>query len=336
MLQFLKQMLRGQNRQTRGARRRASLQVEALQARMLPSVTAFVNPAHELVIRGDNAANHVDVSIVKSKVHVVADGKSLDFNTQAVHKIVFSGNAGNDVFTDHTAIPCVADGGAGNDQLTGGGSNDVLRGSLGNDVIHGGAGRDQIVGGAGNDKLFGDDGNDLVKGDAGDDMLSGGAGNDNLSGGAGNDDLSGDDGNDLLYGDSGNDHLSGGLGSDHMDGGAGTDVASGDASSTEVNCEQNDLAATLAGATSAVGQAEFSSAPHNGFNFQVEIEHAGAVQTYNVLVDGNQVGSLTTTKEGEGKLQLNLTSSTVQEGTVVTVKDLQGVTVMEGPFSKAF
>lgn len=69
-----------------------------------------------------------------------------------------------------TTAAVTADGGAGNDMLTGS--------SIGND---------SLIGGDGDDALSGDAGNDRLDGGAGNDTLSGGSGTDTLTGGAGND-----------------------------------------------------------------------------------------------------------------------------------------------------
>jgi hypothetical protein len=102
-----------------------------------------------------------------------------------VSRVVFTGLAGNDTFTNQAAIPSRADGGAGAD------------------VLRGGRGVDELIGGDGNDRLLGDAGNDVIDGGAGDDELQGGVGDDSLQAGAGNDMLNGDVGRDQLVGGDG-------------------------------------------------------------------------------------------------------------------------------------
>lgn len=140
-----------------------------------------------------------------------------------VSRVVFTGLAGNDTFTNQTAIAARADGGAGDDvlrggrgvdQLRGGDHNDQLFGGEGNDTLDGGAGNDAAWGGVGNDQIVGGDGNDQVYGDGGTDSLWGGLGNDQLHGGAGNDALHGEEGNDWFDGAAGRDTLVGGEGMD--------------------------------------------------------------------------------------------------------------------------
>lgn len=101
-----------------------------------------------------------------------------------------------------TAPLLYAEGGAGNDTITGdritrdgyvyahgGPGNDVLTappGSVGA-ILYGGPGNDAITGSRFNDVLRGDAGNDRIAGGAGADNITGGAGRDRITGGAGRD-----------------------------------------------------------------------------------------------------------------------------------------------------
>jgi hypothetical protein len=165
---------------------------------------------------------------------------------------------GDDVVSGPVAI---ADGGPGNDTLTGGAAerggpgDDILTGSDTGALLEGGPGHDTIAGGKGDDTIVDDagvgeqdvvdggDGNDtmsyagrkagvtvsLQQPLAGEDKLSaieslrGGAGNDQLTGDAGPNTLDGGAGRDLLVGADGNDTLAGGEGADALEGGAGND-----------------------------------------------------------------------------------------------------------------
>lgn len=60
----------------------------------------------------------------------------------------------------------VADGGAGDDFLTGGNNNDILVGGVGDDFLNGGAGDDFLIGGTGNNILTGGSGADIFELDA--------------------------------------------------------------------------------------------------------------------------------------------------------------------------
>jgi len=125
----------------------------------------------------------------------------------------------NDSVVNNTGLSMTADGGMGNDTLTGGSRSDTLRGAEGDDVLSGLAGNDTLDGYTGNDMLAGGDGND---------NLVGWWGNDTLYGGNGDDTLQGLDGNDKEYGGAGADSLFGGKGADRLEGGAGNDALSGD------------------------------------------------------------------------------------------------------------
>ncbi|MFI7546802.1 calcium-binding protein [Actinoplanes sp. NPDC049599] len=124
----------------------------------------------------------------------------------------------NDRVTNKTGVPMVAEGGSGNDTLTGGSNRNRLFGGSGNDKLTGGARTDAIDGGKGNDTIYGG---------KGDDWLQGGVGNDTIYGGKGDDWLQGGVGNDTIYGQAGDDTLLGGPGKDKLSGGAGTDEITG-------------------------------------------------------------------------------------------------------------
>ncbi|MGB6228907.1 MAG: M10 family metallopeptidase C-terminal domain-containing protein, partial [Litorimonas sp.] len=120
-----------------------------------------------------------------------------------------------------------AEGGSGNDTMTGNTADNVLRGNEGEDVLFGQNGNDTLEGGDGDDELYGQNGNDILYGDAGADVLIGGSGDDSLDGGIGDDVLNGQDGDDVLNGGSGHDSLTGGTGNDTLLGESGNDVLNG-------------------------------------------------------------------------------------------------------------
>lgn len=250
----LPQTMRGRGRGSRNSNCR--LAVECLQERVLPSTNlVFVNPGHQLVIRGTTGNDVVQISQTPGQLRVDYNGQTFRFASKGVNVIDFNGQAGDDRFTNSSSVSVLANGGLGNDTLTGGtgndrllggagddslfggGGNDALFGQNGNDVIQGGIGDDSIAGGAGNDDLqgqggiddiTGDDGNDLIRGGNGDDHLHGGRGDDRLFGQNGNDHLFGEDGDDRIRGESGNDDLHGGIGDDHLWGDDGDDHLNGD------------------------------------------------------------------------------------------------------------
>ena len=186
-----------------------------------------------------------DVSVVRyDGVNVVATISNAagtttrSYKSSDVKAITFAGYAGDDFFTNNTAIPSTATGGAGKDTLRGGSGKDTLMGgdgddklmgNKGDDTLQGAAGNDTEIGGAGIDTLYGGLGDDSLSGAAGDDKLNGGSGDDWLEGGAGNDSASGDDGNDVQYGGTGNDSMKGGNGHDLLYGDDGLDTVEGEA-----------------------------------------------------------------------------------------------------------
>ena len=121
-----------------------------------------------------------------------------------------------------------ANGGGGNDSLTGNSAKNVLKGNGGKDNLKGLGNSDQLFGGSGNDKLFGGAGRDKLDGGSGLDTLKGEGGNDNLAGGTFKDKLFGGNGLDTLKGEGGNDILRGGNSNDRLLGGSGNDTLYGD------------------------------------------------------------------------------------------------------------
>lgn len=123
----------------------------------------------DLLIAGSRDADRVEVDLDRSGHIVVEAGgqKVGSFDAAAVGSIQFHGFAGDDVFTVDRRVTAavVADGGAGDDRLTGGGGGNVLLGNAGDDRLTGGVGRDLLIGG---------DGRDVLKGGGGDDILIGG------------------------------------------------------------------------------------------------------------------------------------------------------------------
>ncbi len=164
-----------------------------------------------------------------------------------------------------------ANGGAGNDTLSGDGpggvfgSRLVLDGEAGNDTVEGGSGDDALTGGDGDDTLRGGGGGDTLNGGPGNDALDGEAGTDTVSysgttppgvsvdlsvtaaqdTGAGSDTISkvenvvGSSGHDTLRGSSGANVLLGGSGNDVLEGREGDDQVIGE--------EGNDVLAGGAG-----------------------------------------------------------------------------------------
>ena len=87
--------------------------------------------------------------------------------------LAFNGLGGNDAFKVHdggSAMTVAADGGAGNDELSGADEVDSFFGGSGNDLLTGGAGSDLLDGQEGEDRMLARDGfGDLVRGGVGND-----------------------------------------------------------------------------------------------------------------------------------------------------------------------
>jgi Ca2+-binding RTX toxin-like protein len=177
---------------------------------------------------------------IAGKTTTMAVNRIANLNTMAaaVTDIVFNGYAGNDTFTNKTAINCEAHGGDGDDTLIGGyafnylygdNGNDTLKGGDAGNSIDGGIGSDNITGGALNDIIFGRDGDDVIDAGNGNNTVDGGAGNDVITCGTGSDSIVGGDGGDIINAGAGNDLVYGGNGIDLISGGDGNDTLYGEA-----------------------------------------------------------------------------------------------------------
>jgi Ca2+-binding RTX toxin-like protein len=238
---------------------RTRLDVEGLEGRIvLAAGIGYDRVSRTVTIVGSTGNDSAEVRQQGANLIVslnTASGRlSRTVSAATVSRIAFTGDAGNDTFTNLTAIASRADGGAGadvlrggsaadeliggegNDQVFGEGGNDTVNAGAGNDTVDSGAGNDTVDAGAGNDsvrgglgddRLMGGDGQDALQGDDGADRIWGGHGNDSINGGAGNDSVFGEDGADSLLGDAGNDTLDGGVGNDAAWGGTGNDLVMG-------------------------------------------------------------------------------------------------------------
>ena len=155
---------------------------------------------------------------------------------ESISEIVFEGHAGDDTFVNNTNIDSDANGGQGNDTLTGGtgtdnlkggGGDDTLVGGGGVDYLHGSEGTDSLSGGDGDDYMYGDDGQDVMDGGEGDDRMYGGDDADSMTGGPGDDRVFGQSGADTLEGEDGDDYIVGADGDDVINGGDGDDTIDG-------------------------------------------------------------------------------------------------------------
>jgi hypothetical protein len=165
--------------------RRCRLAVEELTARVAPSASPVSLDMHgDLHIRGTAHADQVTVSVDPtdpSKISVVDNGKTFNFDQAGVDKITFNGGKGNDSFTNTTNINALALGGPGRDTLIGGPANDILEGGPGADTLIAGVGNTILQGGPGNDILHGGLGNNVLDGGKGINTISGDGGLNQIS-----------------------------------------------------------------------------------------------------------------------------------------------------------
>ena len=271
MMRFLRNLFGNETKQIKRKSRRPSagrrLGLEGLESRDLMAFGAAVVPQqlvsqplqvvapaavtvsiqnNDLVIRGTDAHDDVKVTYLNGKYEVsvrtlVDDRVISSKSTWRVTggDVFFYGNKGDDKFLASFSsggyLHVTAEGGDGDDELTGSWGKDNLRGGNGRDMLIGQANDDKLDGGLGPDYLDGRDGNDTLIcgndyeannafGAAGNDTITGSYGDDSLNGGGGNDIISGNDGNDIIHGDDGNDTLNGDLGADEILGGNGHDL----------------------------------------------------------------------------------------------------------------
>lgn len=168
--------------------------------------------AQKAILNNGYASN---VSVAGEKIYASAhiyNAMLFEGNTASLIENA-NGGSGNDVMTGNE-VANQLNGGSGNDLLKGHAGDDRLLGSGGNDTAYGGTGNDVLAGHHDNDALYGEDGDDKAFGGSGDDTLNGGVGNDRLFGQGGVDTIVGGDGKDILRGGNGNDTLTGGSGAD--------------------------------------------------------------------------------------------------------------------------
>ncbi len=203
--------MKPQKFKTTGRPQKPRLNLEQLEERTVPTVTALLDAGH-LILESDAASDlavvhQYRVTPYTEYLQVFGSGVGLTLPLTAVHRISFYGNDGDDIFANNSSIFCYVNGGRGNDTLHGSSSDDIILGGRGDDVIYGRGGDDGLYGGYDND---------LIHGEGGDDAVNGGDGNDVLFGDENNDTLYGLSGNDMLYGGSGSDLLEGGRGDDTL------------------------------------------------------------------------------------------------------------------------
>lgn len=166
------------------SRNKVQLQVEQLDERLVPSVTAALNSAGVLVVTGDGQNNAIRIERPGfggfGSFQVTADGQRVN--------IAFEGNYYSSMDADNVEVY----GLGGNDtiwtdSLAGFGGSVLMSGGIGNDLLsmtHAIDYRDStLIGGAGSDILVGGRLTDYLNGNGGRDVLIGRQGTDHLYGG---------------------------------------------------------------------------------------------------------------------------------------------------------
>lgn len=204
VMRYVKSLLRNDRRPVR----RAVLGAEGLESRIVLAAGVIHDRATRILsIVGAEGNDVADVrqqgTVVVVSLTSAAGRVRRAVPIAQVSRVVFTGLAGSDTFTNQTAIASRADGGPGADTLRGGRGADELVGGDDNDMLDGGAGSDMVLGGDGSDMLLGGSGNDMIIGDKGNDELLGGTGLDSLRAGEGDDRLDGEIGRDELVGGAG-------------------------------------------------------------------------------------------------------------------------------------
>uniref|UniRef100_UPI00082D7379 beta strand repeat-containing protein n=1 Tax=Sphingomonas pruni TaxID=40683 RepID=UPI00082D7379 len=180
-------------------------------------------------IRGLGGNDHLIAGYYNSNLYGGDGDDTLDSGSSS-YGGYFYGEAGNDTFHGNSSI--YAFGGDGNDVYYGGGN---FKGGAGSDTLivgatyesasaNGGAGNDTLTGGGGQDNIFGGTGADVIHGgDANDLLFSAGTESSYANGGSSPDTLDTGSEHDRVYGDAGDDYISVGYGDD-ADGGTGTNT----------------------------------------------------------------------------------------------------------------
>jgi hypothetical protein len=287
---------------------KALLQVEELQALNLPSGSPVSLVGGQLLIHGTSHSDTVVVSVDshhRHEIDVTFNGRNFTFAAANIRQVDFHGGASNDTFIDNTSIPCLAVGGHGNDTLIGGSGNDTLVAGPGNDLLEGRRGNDVLTGGDGNDELSGGLGHNVIKAGSGLNHMFAGLGQDTVE----NDDNQVDNSDDQGENDD-NQGENGGQSEDNS----------------------SNLDAQLTGANGAEGEAEYNTTTNE---FQLEIENVTPNTKLNILVGGQQVGTVTTDSMGNAELDLANVQLTIQGPTAVTLTDSTGTTVLQGAFNSS-
>lgn len=144
---------------------RASLQLEALEDRLVPAIVDVWLSGTTLIAKTDDASTNAQALVSGSYIRILEivpwapKNRFWDFDASKVSVVEFRGGAGNDRFENKVSSRAMrAFGGDGNDTLLGNNGADTLWGGKGNDHLNGRAGSDKMYGEAGDDVIIGIDG----------------------------------------------------------------------------------------------------------------------------------------------------------------------------------
>ncbi len=132
----------------------------------------------QIWIHGSDEDDKVDIFQVGETLSVLGHLAGVPFSAQfqlaAIDRIFFDGRFGSDRIVNHSAVPLVANGGPGDDDLVGGFAADVLYGGLGDDFLVGRDRADFLDGEDGDDEIFAGFAANILPGDGtGDGVVDG-------------------------------------------------------------------------------------------------------------------------------------------------------------------
>jgi hypothetical protein len=299
MFGLFTKILASSKRKTRPARPRfkARLHVEELLPRVLPNASPLSVVSGHLLIHGTHHNDLVSISVDAhhhSKLDVSVNHHTYQVNAKSVNAIVFMENGGHDRVINKTGIVAQLDGGSGQDDDQNGQNGQKLEATL-----------SSTTSSATGKAEFNSDGElDVqVKGETANASLP-------VS-------VDGNQVGTLTTDANGNGELElsqAGLVKN------GSTITVGDLTGTfAAPAPEVHLVAQLTGTGS--GTAKFSSEDNK---LHVEINGAAANTTYNITIDGNVVGQITTDDSGAGEFRVEGGTLTVNAGSTISIADTAG------------
>ena len=229
---------------------------EGSQASIVREQTSGGN--QNLVVINTKGNGNDDVQVTQASngtLNVSVNGEAYELQLGQGQELGLRTGNGDDIINvaPNVRVNIVAEGGAGNDQITTGAGQDRIDGGEGNDILKGGDGRDDIFGNSGNDQIDGGAGDNILYGGDGDDQFASGAGTNYMDGGAGNDTFDGSTGINKISGGLGDDRIISG-GKNAIYTGQGTDAVEGATSNDKIYAQQGVDAISFAAGQADNGQ----------------------------------------------------------------------------------